>query len=139
VTHAARPGRLRQVDRLAEVHPERPFREDVLAGRQGGADQPVVLGNLDRDRHGVDLGAGHQFVVVGEGERDPEDFRGGPGRGQPRGGHGGELELLECLKRGEMGGGSPSPGRGGSDDADPDRRQALRSDCAHGLILRFYD
>jgi hypothetical protein len=139
VPNAARLGQLGQGARLTEVDPERPFREHVLAGRQRGADQPVVLGDLDRDRHGIHVGMRYQFVVVGESQRNPEDLRGGPGRGQPRGGHRGDLELIERRQRGEMGGGSPAPSRGGTDDTDPDRRPGLRSTYAHGVILPFGD
>ena len=104
----------------------------MLAGRQRAPDQPVVIGDLDGDRHKVHLWTRRQLSAIGESQRDSEGLGGGLGRVETGGSDSGDLVLVEGPQCREMGGGPPAPGGVGADDAHPDRRAG----CARTLVRR---
>ena len=98
------------------------LRQSRKAGRQSGPDQLVVLGNLDGDRDRIHLWTGDKLVVIGERQRDAERLGRGARGLRPGRRHGGHLELAKGPQRRQMRPGRPAARRGGTDDAEADRR-----------------
>ena len=145
VAQPAALGKVGQGSRLAEVDAEWPFGEHVLARSQRAPNQPVVIRDLDGDRHQVHRWTRRQLSAIGESQRDSEGLGGGLGRVEPGGSDRGDLVLAEGRSAGRWAGCSRAPGglapmtptrMGGRLRANPGAASVTRIGPGRGVMRR---